>query len=232
MARTRGIVSLTYDGTQLCHVETALPDLQRAGLTATFYAEPATLLDHYPTWKQAQAAGHEIGNGSLIGAALPDGSLPAWTTEMILDDLSEADDLLDELFPMQGEDSIALPFGNPQCADRADYVPELQSRYSVIRLGETGVNAAALSSANSLKVIDPSDLNGNQLAQIARQTVQNPTWIVFGFDGIGSGRRSIDHAAHVQLLDFLAQNADLVEILPVIRAAQMLNRQGQTAKLV
>lgn len=232
MASARGIVSLTYDGTQLCHVETALPDLQRAGLAGTFYAEPATLLDHYPVWKHAQAEGHEIGNGSLLAAALPDGSLPAWTTEMILDDLSEADELLDELFPQQGENSVALPLGHASCADSADFVPALRSQYSVIRLGTPGVNAANISSANGLKVIDPSDLNGNQLAQIARQAVQNPTWIVFAFDGIGSGHRSIDHSAHVQLLEFLCNNTDLVEILPVIQAAQQLNRQGHPAKLV
>lgn len=232
MNKLRGIVSLTYDGTQLCHVETALPDLTDYNLSATFYAEPSTLLDHYPAWRNAQARGHEIGNGSLLAASLPDGSLPAWTTEMILDDLSEANDLIEDLFANQVECSLGLPMGRASCADSHDYIPTLRSTYSVIRTGTPGLNHASFGAANHLKIIDPTDLNGSQLAQIARQAIQNPSWIVFAFDGIGSGSRSIDHKAHRQLLEFLNNNRDLIHILPVINAAQNLNQTEAPAKLV
>ncbi|MFM9871831.1 MAG: polysaccharide deacetylase family protein [Fimbriimonadaceae bacterium] len=232
MISTRGFVSLTYDGTQLCHVETALPDLIDFKLTGTFYAEPSTLLDHYPAWRNAQAKGHEIGNGSLLAASLPNGSLPAWTTEMILDDLSEANDLIEDLFANQPECSIGLPIGRPICANSGDYSPALRSTYSVIRTGTPGINPAAVRAANHLKIIDPTDLNGSQLAQIARQAIQNPSWIVFAFDGIGSGSRSIDHKSHRQLLEFLSQNQDLLNVMPVINAATALNRENAELKLV
>lgn len=232
MVKQKGIVSLTYDGTQLCHVETALPDLTDFKLTGTFYAEPSTLLDHYPAWRNAQARGHEIGNGSLLAASLPDGSLPAWTTDMILDDLSEANDLIEDLFAAQSACSVGLPIGSALCANSPDYTQFLQSTYSVIRTGKPGINPANITAAQQLKIIDPTDLNGSQLAQIARQAIQNPSWIVFAFDGIGSGSRSIDQKAHRQLLDFLKQNQDLVQILPVINAAQKLSQSDPTLKLV
>lgn len=232
MKKQRGIVSLSYNGTQLCHVETALPDLTDFKLSGTFYAEPSTLLDHYPAWRNAQARGHEIGNGSLLAASLPDGSLPAWTTEMILDDLSEAHDLIEDLFADQIDCSLGLPMGRASCADSQDYMPTLQSTYTVIRTGTPGINPASFNSANHLKIIDPSDLNGSQLAQIARQAIQNPSWIVFAFDGIGSGSRSIDHKAHRQLLDFLNNNRDLIDILPVVEAAKTLNQISPSLKLV
>jgi len=232
MKLQRGTVSLTYDGTQLCHVETALPDLIDFNLTGTFYAEPSTLLDHYPAWRNAQAKGHEIGNGSLLAAALPDGSLPAWTTEMVLDDLSEANDLIEDLFANQPECSVGLPLGRAICADSNDYTPTLRSTYSVIRTGIPGLNQANFGSANHLKVIDPSDLNGSQLAQIARQAIQSPSWIVFAFDGIGSGSRSVDQKSHRQLLDFLNQNRDLLNIMPIIDAATEFNRADKAVKLV
>ncbi len=232
MNKSQGIVSLTYDGTQLCHVETALPDLIEYGLTGTFYAEPSTLLDHYPAWRNAQLKGHEIGNGSLLAASLPNGTLPAWTTEMILDDLSEATDLIEDLFSNQPECSIGLPIGRAICADSSDYVPTLRGTYNVIRTGQAGVNMANIGAANTLKIIDPTDINGSQLAQIARQALQNPLWVVFAFDGIGSGSRSIDHKCHRQLLDFLSQNQDLVNIMPVIVAANKVNASESVAKLV
>jgi hypothetical protein len=232
MKPTRGAVSLTYDGTQLCHVETALPDLIDFNLKGTFYAEPSTLLDHYPAWRTAQLKGHEIGNGSLLAAALPDGSLPAWTTAMIVDDLSESSDLIEDLFANQPECSIGLPMGRAKCADSIDYIPALKSTYSVIRTGLTGLNPANWNTANHIKVIDPTDLNGSQLAQIARQAIQNPSWIVFAFDGIGSGSRSIDHKSHRQLLDFLNQNRDLLMIMPVINVAAEFKRTESALKLV
>ena len=232
MKKTLGIVSLTYDGTQLCHVETVLPDLNDFSLTGTFYAEPATLLDHYPAWRIAQTKGNEIGNGSLLAAALPDGSLPAWTTEMILDDLSEATDLLEDLFATQDVHSVGLPVGSSACANSNDYLSYLQGNYSVVRTGKLGMNPLSFRSANQLKVVDPTDLTGSQLTEVVRQTIQNPSWLVFAFDGIGSGSRSIDHAAHRKLLEFLAQNSDIVHVLPVIQAAHILAKQDHPAKLV
>ncbi len=232
MKKARGTVSLSYDGTQLCHVETALPDLIDFNLTGTFYAEPSTLLDHYPAWRNAQSKGHEIGNGSLLAAALPDGSLPAWTTEMILDDLSEANDLIEDLFANQSECSVGLPIGRAKCADSIDYTPTLRSTYSVIRTGLPGLNSANFGAANQLKVVDPTDLNGSQLAQIARQAIQSPSWIVFAFDGIGSGSRSVDHKSHRQLLEFLNQNRDLVDVMPIINAASQFNRIDSAPRLV
>lgn len=227
----RGLISLTYDGTQLCHVETALPDLADYKLSATFYAEPATLLDHYPAWRTAQTKGHEIGNGSLIGAALPDGTLPAWTTAMILDDLAEANDLLADLFPDQAECSIGLPSGLAQCADSRNYLPALQFNYPTIRSGTAGINPISPSPSKNLKIIDPSNLSGSQLIQIARQAIQNPNWIVFAFDGIGVGKKSIDHKSHRTLLDFLVTNQDLLTTAPVIQIAKNF-RQTPTSQLL
>lgn len=224
MVTKRGIVSLTYDGTQLCHVETALPELTERNLQATFYAEPSTLLDHYPAWRTAQTRGHEIGNGSLIGAALPDGSLPAWTTAMILDDLAEANDLLFDLFPDQSQFSLGLPYGKATCADSRNYLPSLQFTFRAIRSGTPGINPISPQTSKNLKIIDPTDLSGSQLIQIARQAIQNPNWIVFAFDGIGVGKKSIDHKAHRTLLDFLVTNQDILATAPVIQVTEQLTQ--------
>ena len=53
-----GLVSLTYDGSLLCHLETVLPHLEESALKATFYAEPAMLLENLPGWALAVLDGH------------------------------------------------------------------------------------------------------------------------------------------------------------------------------
>jgi hypothetical protein len=220
----RGVISLTYDGTQMGHAEIAVPDLDDFGLKGSFYADPATLLDSYSAWRTAQSHAHEIGNGSLIGAALPDGSLPAWTFEMIIDDIAEANDLIAELFPAQVDWSLGLPIGRPTCADEKDYGTKLRFAYPAIRSGQLGVNSADQTAASHLRCVDPHSLTGSQLCEIARQAIQKPLWIVFAFDGIGAGTRSIDRSAHRELCDFLSQSQDLVHIEPVIAAAIRLNQ--------
>jgi len=227
-----GIVTLAYDGTQLCHLETAIPHLDLYGFKGTFFAEPSNLLDAYPGWRTAQSRGHELGNGSLLAAALPDGSLPAWTTEMILDDLAEAHELLAELFPNQESFPVGLPLGKATCADSSNYQNLLKATYPLVRSGKTGVNPNGKTEFSNLVTVDPSDLDGPELCQIARQAVQSTGWLIFTFDGIGSGRRSIDAEAHKQLVEYLSQNNDLIEILPLSQAAARINGQSHAPNLI
>ncbi len=227
-----GIVTLAYDGTQTCHLETAIPHLNLYGFKGTFFAEPSNLLDAYPGWLHAQSNGHEIGNGSLLAAALPDGSLPAWTTDMILDDLSEANDLLHELFPNQKSFPVGLPLGKSICADCANYQPLLKFSYPLIRSGNIGINATGKADCSNLATFDPNDLDGPELCQIARQAAQSTGWLIFSFDGIGSGQRSIDAAAHKELLEYLSQNIDLIEVLPLSEAATRINSRGHAPHLI
>lgn len=58
-------VSLTFDDTEPHHLECAVPELDRRGLRATFYAMPQHALPLKDQWQAAFARGHEAGNHSL-----------------------------------------------------------------------------------------------------------------------------------------------------------------------
>lgn len=214
-----GVVSLSYDGSCISHLETALPQLDQAKLRGTFFADPPPLLDSYPAWRTAEARGHEIGNGSLISIALPDGRLPRLSTTAILEDLAECDDLLAELFPAQGFFPLGLPIGRAACADSEDYSTELLTAHPVIRTGRMGINRRT-GGDGLLATVDASDLAGPQLCQLARQAAQGGEWLIFSFGGIGVGERSTDAAAHAELIEFLLDNNDLIEVLPIGAAAR------------
>ncbi len=223
---SKPIVSLTYDGTLPGHLEVVVPQLQTFGLLGTFYADPASLLDDYPAWNRAALSGHEIGNGALIGAALPDGSLPAWTEEMICDDLSEADDLIEELFPEQASHSIGLPWGKALCGNDQSYLRAIAGSHPVIRTGEPGLNKPNQTNLRALRMVPMEDLEADQMIEAVRIGIQHQAWVILAFEGVGEGHRAIDSECHRRLLGFLKMSSDLVEVAPVIHAASRFG-QGQ-----
>lgn len=218
-----GLVSLTYDGSCRSHLEVVLPQLDRVGLKATFFAEPAGMLDEFPSWREAHGHGHEVGNGSLLAAALPDGSLPAWSAEMVYDDLAEAADLLEELFPGSGH-SVGLPWGRAVCGDGEEYLGVVSRSYPVVRTGERGMNAPGAVDPSRLRMVPMEGLCGEEMIEVARAAIQRGGWVVMAFDGVGSGARAVDAGAHRELVAFLKMSEDLLEVLPVWEAAQRFRR--------
>ena len=187
---SQGLVSLTYDGALPCHLETAFPQLEEAGLKGTFYCEPALLLENLPEWAGALACGHEIGNGALHGAVLEDGSLPGWSTQMVAEDVSEAKGLIEDLFPEQAAHSFGFPWGRA-LSDGVDVSEAVRAVYQVVRTGEHGVNKGPFNKSQ-LKCVQCNGLDSNDLVAIAGQALEPQTWVVFSFEGIGSGERGID----------------------------------------
>ncbi len=210
---------MSYDGTKLCQLETALPQLERHGLRGTFYADSAPLMQHAHAWIEAQSRGHEIGNGTLLAAALPDGSLPAWTPKMIVDDIELAEDLLGELFPSQREHSFAYPIGMPRCADGNDYSPEVMKLGMVARSGVVGYNRLG-ADARYLRCIPAYEMNGEDLIACAEQAVKRNLVAVFAFVGVGAGEFAVDAKAHEEFCAWLSDNRDRVTLDTVTGVAE------------
>lgn len=218
-----GFVTLTYDGSQMCHLETAFPQLEECGLKGTFYCEPALLLECLPEWADVLASGHELGNGALHGAVLDDGSLPGWTAQMVEQDVAEARSLIEDLFPEQGRHSFAFPWGLA-LSDGVDVSPAVHGVYDVVRTGQHGVNKLPLDPLRVL-CVQCDDLDACDLVRIAQQSLEPSTWVVFSFEGVGVGDRAIDAFAHRELLMFLATDPQFT-VLPLVHAADALLPQA------
>jgi len=216
---TAGHVSLTYDGALLCHLETALPHLDAYGLKGTFFAEPALLLDHLPEWVQAAAAGHEIANGALHGATLPDGSLPGWTPGMVADDLKEAKLLIEELFPAQARHSFGFPWGRP-LSDGVDVSSAARGLYPVVRSGEPGINRFSELDPGYLRCVRCDGLSAAEMIEFAQTAAEPGVWVVLAFEGVGEGERAIDAEAHRRLCEHLAR-PDAPSVAPLVQVADL-----------
>lgn len=211
---TTGHVSLTYDGALLCHLETALPHLDACGLKATFFAEPALMLEHFPAWAVAAAAGHEIANGVLHGAVMPDGSLPGWTPAMVTDDVSEAKSLIEELFPAQPAHSFGFPWGRP-LSDGVDVRTAVCGLYEVVRSGETGANKAGETDLGYLRCVRCDGLTAKDMIDCTRPAEMG-SWVVLAFEGVGVGERAIDADAHRRLCEHLSR-PDAPTVAPLVQ---------------
>jgi hypothetical protein len=197
-------------------LETAFPQLEALGLKGTFYCEPAMLLENLPEWAHVLACGHELGNGTFHGAVLDDGSLPGWTMQMVEEDVSEARALIEDLFPEQKQHSFAFPWGMG-LSDGLDVSPVVREVYSVVRTGMHGVNAASVDPQQILCVqCDGQD--SHELVTVAGQAIESGSWVVFSFEGVGTGERSVDACAHRDLCLYLA-NEPRLTVRPVCDVA-------------
>ena len=219
--KIRGAISLSYDGGQLCHIEHALPYLNALGLKATFYVDGADFVAHVNRWKEARNWGHEIANGCIVKAAYPDGRMPAWTQQMIQDEIHETQVMFREVLGEEPTD-FALPWGYPQCQNGADYRHVAQGRFLYARSGLEGYNDPGIASLKYLRCVRCEDYDADDLIRLAETGLARGSWIIFAFDGIGSGDRAIDHATHQNFLRWVHQNRFEIHVDTVHNVAGML----------
>lgn len=208
-----GRISLVYDGGTPDHLETVFPELENRRFLATFFIDPTMLLDDLPDWRRVSQLGHEVGNGCLLGNCLPDGTFPAWTSEMIRDDVVASHHLFQDLLELD-QLPVGLPFGSRQCADREDYLTALPKEL-VYRTGEIGVNEGS-DHGGRLKALPVSNLKFANLKETVDKNFGPDNWLILSFAGIGSGAKSIDAAVHREFLDFL--NSGDYPLCPLVSA--------------
>lgn len=213
------LVSLTFDGTTLGHLEVVAPILRNLGLTGTFYARAENLLCAVRDWQEVAAAGFEIGDGCLSAVARPDGFV-AMCREAIADELRESADLLDHLF--EGPHSFGFPWGTPTCED-GEYRDVVTAAYPVARSGVEGHNTKTDTDFGYLRCIPCEGYSGSELVDLAENALAADEWILFAFDGIGEGEPSVDRNAFLALAEHLAQTgapcATVIEGATLWRAA-------------
>lgn len=226
----RAAVSLSYDGALPCHVETVLPQLEAAGFRGTFYGDGVGLLARAREWRSAADRGHEIGNGALLSAACPDGSLPGWTLAMIEEDLELTHALLNEMFG-SWDHSVAFPCGVPRCNCNEDYREVVHAQGWVARGGQDGLNNPRSCDLGYLARIVADELTGCELAGLVETAAAKGAWLILAFHGVGVGDLAVDSAAHLELLQTLRSRDDLwVDPIAAIAARlRFVNRRAALA---
>lgn len=215
----KAAVSLAYDDAVPSQLDTAIPQLNAAGLKGSFYLPLSadTLQSRLDDWRAAAAQGHELGNHSLFHQCAK--SLPNrdWVSPDRDLDKTPASRLVDEIrlgnaFLQAIDGKTQRTFTAPctdQLAAGTPYLPLLTQDFVAMKTTVGGV-VADMQKLNiyAVPVITPSDVTGAQLIAWVIAAGEKGTMVNFTFHGIGGDHLQISAAAHAELLQFLAAHKD------------------------
>ncbi len=215
----KAAVSLAYDDALPSQLDTAIPQLNAAGLKGSFYLPLSadTIQSRLADWRAAAAQGHELANHSLFHQCAK--SLPNrdWVSKDRDLDQTTASRLIDEIrlgnaFLQAIDGKTQRTFTAPctdQLAAGTPYLPLLTQDFVAMKTTVGGVVADMQKlNIHAVPVITPSDVTGAQLIAWVKAAGAKGTMVNFTFHGIGGDHLQISAAAHAELLQFLASHKD------------------------
>ena len=231
-AGARMALSLSFDDGRASQVTQGLPVFARHGVKVTLYVVPSAVERHLDGWKQAAAAGHEIGNHSLTHScsgnfafsrqkALEEHSIARMREELV-----EANRQIASLLGVTPR-TFAYPCGQTfvgRGRETQSYVPVVADQFLAGRgwLDEAANDPAYVDLAQTFGV----EMDGKDFAQIrplldeARNT---GAWLVLAGHDIGDGGRQTTRIAMLdELFAYVKDPASGVWLATVAEAADLV----------
>lgn len=213
-----GAVSLTFDDAARTHRETAIPLLDRYGLTGTFYVPTGSdgWLDHIPTWQAAAKRGHEIGNHSVCHPCSqnfafigPDRAIEGYTIERYETEVVEASRHIREAIPEQRAHSYCYPCYHSWVgsgATRQSIVPVIARHFPAGRGGGEAPNHPEKCELAYLWAWAVENVSGEAMVRYVETAAQQGRWAILCFHGVGGDHLSVTSEAFETLLRHLADH--------------------------
>lgn len=239
----RAIICLTYDDGLPSHLSTVLPQLDSAGLRATFFlnaiqgastrigeASPAVR-----GWSEAARRGHELANHTLFHACpeklgwAPAYAIESYTMERLVSEIKGQNELLALLDPARPVRAFAYPCNN-FLLGTTDYAALIQ-RQGLVRYARAGGTRSSV--VADVKALDktkvPSWLveEGTTLAELvafAERVRQAGGLGVYQFHGVGAEFFRVSSATHRAFLAYLRAHAQEYQVLTFSEAMQAVSR--------
>ncbi len=245
-AGQQAAVSLAYDDALPSQLDVAIPQLDKANLKGSFYLalSAPTVQQRMADWRQAAAAGHELGNHSLFHQCAK--SLPNrdWVSPERDLDTTPLPRLLDEVrlgnTLLQAIDGKTRRTFTAPCTDQlasgTPYLPLLKADFVAIKAVVGGiVTDMHTLDPYAVPVIAPVGSSGAELIAQVEQAVAAGTMVNFTFHGIGGDHLAVSREAHQQLLDYLARHraqiwtAPFVDIMVYVKTEQQKQHSAKPA---
>ncbi|HEY9076806.1 MAG TPA: polysaccharide deacetylase family protein [Anaerolineaceae bacterium] len=236
-------VSLSYDDGLPSHVDQVAPDLETAGLRATFYVPALSDLRQRPEkWREVARRGHELGNHTLFH---PCRSEPG----LVRDFLDPAYNLCNYSIRRWGDEIDAAnlilhlidgrsvrTFGNTcwdntigPSNDSINLESHILRRFVAARGGLTNrpVDLNTLNFAN-LGTIHGDYFSFKDLKTIIDEVTETHGWVILTFHGVGKDahRLFIDETEHQALLQYLNNQRNYIWTAPIIEVVDYLKMNG------
>ena len=184
----RAAVSLSFDDGRPSQLDNGLPVLARSGTRATFYVAPGRVEERLADWRQALAAGHEIGNHSLRHTCSGNfiwgvrNVLENYTFEQMEEELAEANRGLRERLGVTPV-TFAYPCGQTfvgRGVDRRSYVPAVARLFQAGRgFREEFLNRPDFCDLAALGGTEMDGVPFERLVTTLQQAAAHGLWVIF-----------------------------------------------------
>jgi peptidoglycan/xylan/chitin deacetylase (PgdA/CDA1 family) len=206
---------LTYDDALLSQLNTAVPQLKRAGLTATFFLTSDIDSSTIPRWRALAKDGFELGNHTLLHpcSGSEDNPVPSeqYTPYQVIREIGIMNQFL---FAVDGK--IGRTYAYP-CAETTvggkDYVDTLR-HYKLVKYARIGgdTDDAVITDFGHLDPLRVPSLgledstSAKVLIAFVKRVEQSGGMGIIMFHGIGGDYITTSAAVHQELLDYLREN--------------------------
>jgi peptidoglycan/xylan/chitin deacetylase (PgdA/CDA1 family) len=232
----RAAISLSFDDARVSQIDAGMVLLDRYGVKATFFVGPRAVEQRLDGWKQAVAAGHEIGNHSLNHpcsgnfAWSRDKALEDYSLDQMRSEINEANRQLEELLGVTPA-VFAYPCGQKfvgRGRETRSYVPLVAELFTA---GRSWMDE----SPNDPRYCDLAKLTGMEMdgkdfediRPLLEQVQESGQWLVLGGHEMGPlGVQTTRLAMLEALIAFAQDPANELWIAPVGTVARYVQEQG------
>ncbi len=194
----RAAVSLTFDDARPSQVDRGVPILNARGARATFYLSPANIAQRGAQWKEAAAAGHEMGNHTLSHPCTGNfpwsraNALEDYTLERMERELMEASAIIRHTLGVTPQ-TFAYPCGQKfvgRGQGAQSYVPLVAKHFLAGRgFKDEAVQDPLAGDLAQVMGIDADDQSFGQLKVWIDRATQAGGWLVFAAHDVGDFSR-------------------------------------------
>jgi peptidoglycan/xylan/chitin deacetylase (PgdA/CDA1 family) len=212
----KAVIVLTYDDALQSQLDTAVPQLKRAGFKGTFFITSDVDYITLPRWRKLAGEGFELGNHTIFHPCLPSPDNPVSSASYTPYQMIREIEVMNRfLFAIDGKTSRTYAY---PCTDTAvggiSYVDTL-GRYNLIKYARMGGDSTAMITdfvhLDTLRI--PSfgledGTSASTLIGFVQRVEQSGGMGVIMFHGIGGDYITTSSAAHQALLDYLRAHRD------------------------
>jgi peptidoglycan/xylan/chitin deacetylase (PgdA/CDA1 family) len=232
----RAAVSLSFDDARLSQIDAGMALLDRYGVKATFFVGPRAVEQRLDGWKQAVAAGHEIGNHSLNHpcsgnfAWSRDKALEDYSLDQMRSEITEANRQLEGLLGVTPR-VFAYPCGQKfvgRGRETRSYVPLVAELFTAGRSWmDESPNDPLYCDVAKLTGMEMDGRDFEDLRPLLEQVKEGGQWLVLGGHEMGPpGIQTTRLTMLEDLIAFAQDSANELWIAPVGTVAEYVVEHG------
>jgi len=209
-------IVLTYDDALPSQLKNAVPQLEKAGLKATFFLTGDINSTTIPQWRKLSNRGFELGNHTIFHPCLSTDDNPVHSENYTINSIIQEIDVMNSfLFAVDGKSTrtYAYPCTETTVGNGIDYVDTLRS-YGLVKYARGGgdMSDGVITDFKHLDYLNiPSfGLEDNtpaaQLIAFVKKVQQTGGMGIIMLHGIGGDYITTSIAAHQELINYLKNN--------------------------